>query len=211
MEKDVIKHVDRAKIAKYKRDLAKYCELINNFVVVMKRNELIEALTPDICAQLVNQDFTPFKQNIINQYAEEAERHATTIMRKQYKNLAGKMLQEVSKVFDMFLQDVELAKRSLDLRLEIWERVPFITVENGKAVFNASAIERQYTHVYNSRIELEFIERTRRLHAEILLFNQDCKRMGGVGVGRNITDLIEVSGELDGIRINWEALDNLSI
>lgn len=210
-QKEIITHVNSAKIAKYNRDLAKYCELINKWAQNMQSAELMDELTQDMCDQLTRQDITPFKALIIKEFEDLAAQHKATITRKEYKDRAGVVLKVVCKYFDMFMQDVALARQQMDLSLMVHERVPYIKCINGVAQYDAHKVAADNSHQYTSRQELEFIERTKRLYAEIVLFNKDCKRMGGVGVGRSFLDLIQVGDRVDEVSINWDALKDFNI
>lgn len=202
------------KIARYRRDLQTYSKLINDCVLVFQRTELIDTLTDDLCAQLVCQDITPFKNSIIRAFEDEAQKHNALVTRKEYKDRAGKILAEVNKIFEMFMQSVQMAKLQGGLRLDTHERIAYIQVRmiDGKAVavFDDAKIVNDNSHQYTSKNERAFIERTKRLHADMLAYQQECKRMGGTGIADSMYSIIAVDeyGIVD--KIEWSNLQYLN-
>lgn len=190
------------KIANYCADMTLFCRLINDTLRTMTDNLYFDCCShSDIVTPLANGDLQAFKEAVISRCikADEIKSATDKIMRDVLIKQVGSQAQQYYNAFRL-----QLEKNRIQLRMQDHERIEFLKVGANGAFYEPDEIRRKFTSVFDSKVQKAFIQRTEKIYADMVAYNEECKRMGANGIHNDGYCLIRVDAW--GITIDWDNL-----
>lgn len=179
-----MKLFDKNRFNRVKADCENFCDHFNAFVSnAVSRGDLIDRPTPEMLRGLAVYDATALKEGIKKTYEAESKKMPRTLRLSQERE-RDELLKKADKLafdIDQFVQSKGL---SVHIRMGAYERLRFLTFDEGKAETNEELIRQECTtDITDNPFIMRLTEKAKAIHRELCALDWQLRKATNGNLG----------------------------
>lgn len=215
---------DGNRIARMCKDLETYCGFLNEMITKFKNQGLFTGeITESQVKELAMLNADSIKAEIKASYELEAADITIPFKRQQFLDGLFDVYQAIEIIFDEMRETLRKNVFKFYFKESPYDlvsglRVPYITIKNGKIVYDKQKVEDDNTIYASGDYFQDFIKRAKALYQQMVDFDNEVRLLSnakghliyGIGYGDNeyFNSLITIGGK-GTIILDWRELKNL--